>query len=718
MTEHAVKDQVTFEVLVNRLRTINYNQGVIGKRISGSQMIYECGDYNCSIMDAEGDVLFLGHYNTMMGSAMDRGVKWIIENYGEDPGINPGDVFYYNDPWIGTLHQSDCVGVAPIFAGDRLIAWTAMVMHEMDVGGVVPGSFAVGYSETFAESTIITPVKIVEGGTFRRDIERAIVRNSRVPDLLALDLRARLGAFNFAKKAIGELVEKYGLDTLLGVMQEVKSFVRARLGARLQSLPDGQWHRVLYWDGDGTTDQVYTGVLTFSKTGTQLHFDFSGTSPQAVGGINCTRAGLEGAVTVGLLCTICFDLPWATSSFREFIDVTIDEGTIFTALPPAPVSGATVAAGFLCMNLVQACVSEMLLGHPELGREAMAPWMPAWTGSILAGLDYDGNPMATILNDGILGGEGACNYRDGQDVGGMFSGISLECANVERNERVLPILQLARNILPDSCGHGEFRGGGGTVTMWTPHKTVASLTEVMYSAYFEQMFPGLAGASGAPVMSHRIARGTDLQERMKSGVVPVNLDEVSAETIENHPCKGMTQIQEGDLHYMPMTGGGGYGDPLDRVTASVVEDVQTNHYSAEIALSIYGCVLDELGQVDGPATEAERARLRQVRLSEGRPVREILGLDPSADVATGGPTGQCRNCDHQFTSSDPRLEGVTRARHLSEFSPLNQVPPTDKYRLWEFYCPYCGHLFASEVLQVEEDLSRAFALAGMAPEAH
>src|SRR4051794_29769662 len=106
-------DPTVFEILVNRLQTLNDSQALLAKRISGSPVIYESGDFNCAIMDSSGDTVVLGHHNLMLGAALDLGVKWIQQNYSTQPGIHAGDVFYHNDPWIGTVHQQDGVALAP-----------------------------------------------------------------------------------------------------------------------------------------------------------------------------------------------------------------------------------------------------------------------------------------------------------------------------------------------------------------------------------------------------------------------------------------------------------------------------------------------------------------------------------------------------------------------------------------------------------------------------
>jgi N-methylhydantoinase B len=87
-------------------------------------------------------------------------------------------------------------------------------------------------------------------------------------------------------------------------------------------------------------------------------------------------------------------------------------------------------------------------------------------------------------------------------------------------------------------------------------------------------------------------------------------------------------------------GGGGWKDRLDRPVEAVVRDVSFGLVSAEKAKTGYGVVLDENGEADVEATEAERARQREERgealsFDFGPPLDEVLarckeetGLEP------------------------------------------------------------------------------------------
>ena len=74
-------------------------------------------------------------------------------------------------------------------------------------------------------------------------------------------------------------------------------------------------------------------------------------------------------------------------------------------------------------------------------------------------------------------------------------------------------------------------------------------------------------------------------------------------------------MRKGDLFHHVMAGGGGYGDPLDRDPALVLEDVMEEKVTRAHAEEAYGVVMAPGSQpaVDAAATEALRTRLRLTR---------------------------------------------------------------------------------------------------------
>jgi N-methylhydantoinase B len=81
--------------------------------------------------------------------------------------------------------------------------------------------------------------------------------------------------------------------------------------------------------------------------------------------------------------------------------------------------------------------------------------------------------------------------------------------------------------------------------------------------------------------------------------------------------KGVSNLSTPDVFVGIMSsGGGGFGDPLERSVARVAEDLSDGKVSPEMAAEVYGIVIASDGSPDVAATDARRAGIRQERLQK------------------------------------------------------------------------------------------------------
>ena len=316
-------DPLTYEVIRHRLVAITDDMGEAVKRMSGSVVVTDCNDFGTGIMDETGETVQVGLYNMQLGSALDMAVRWTLQHRSSNPGIRPGDQFLLNDPWVGGgLHQNDVTVLAPLFHQDKLFCWTSVVAHQVDLGGVSPGSWSVEGHDVFWESLPIPPVKMVEGGVLRSDMEDMYLRRSRVPRLVGLDLRAKIGANNVAQDRLTALIDSYGPDTVKAVMKKMMSDAETQLRTKLTELPNGTWSAVAHQDGARAGDrEIHKIVVAMTKQDDTLTFDFTGTDPQVDGIINCTYAGLRGGILPILLTMLCPDMSWSPGGILRCVDI-------------------------------------------------------------------------------------------------------------------------------------------------------------------------------------------------------------------------------------------------------------------------------------------------------------------------------------------------------------------------------------------------------------
>ena len=242
-------DPLTYEVVRHRLWSVTDEMGEALKRMSGSPIVTDANDFDFAISDELGQEVQVGLYNTMLVGAVDLAIYWTLRHRAVNPGIAEGDMFLCNDPWVGGgLHQNDVIVYQPVFHDGELFAWTSAIAHQPDLGGVGLGSFSPAAQDVFSESLPTPPVKVVRGGQLQRDVADLWVRRSRVPMLIGLDLRAKIGANNVGAERLHALIDQYGADTVKAVMKRMMSDAESRLRAKLASLPDGSWSATGYQD--------------------------------------------------------------------------------------------------------------------------------------------------------------------------------------------------------------------------------------------------------------------------------------------------------------------------------------------------------------------------------------------------------------------------------------------------------------------------------------
>jgi N-methylhydantoinase B len=609
-------DALTYEVVRHRLVAITDEMGDAIKRMSGSVVVTDCNDFGAAIMDERGETVQLGLYNTQLGASVDMAARWTLANRADNPGIRPGDQFLCNDPWVGGgLHQNDVTVLAPVFHDGELFCWTGAVAHQVDLGGVSPGSWSVDGRDVFWESLPTPPVKIIEDGRIRSDVEEMYLRRSRVPKLIGLDLRAKIGANNVARDRIGALIEKYGPDTVKAVMKRMMLDSETRLRNKLRTLPDGEWSSIAHQDGGRGGDRdIHKIVLKMKKVDDRLVFDFTGTDPQIEGIINCTLAGLRGGILPIVLTMLCPDIPWAPGGIYRCIEIVSEPGTLNNCTFPAGIGKASVSSAWATQNAVSETVAAMLHTDPVLSRSAMSVCCGTWDLALLAGVDQRGGGFVTMICDSMAGGFGAKVDGDGVDTGGQNCIPMGRVADVEINEFSFPMLYLWRREEVDSGGPGEFRGGIGASSCFVPHDSPLGGVHLVVSATGKALpqAQGLSGGYPAGTQWDVLMRGTDVQEAFARGAIPQAFDAIGGEQ-ELMPNHHETNMGPADVYFTHWQGGGGLGDPLRREPHRVSADVRAGAVSTGAAATVYGVVLDADGDVDEAATERARTRLRRER---------------------------------------------------------------------------------------------------------
>jgi N-methylhydantoinase B len=705
-------DPVTYEVVRHNLWHVNEEHGATIQRISGSPVAMYALDLNPSILTEDAEFVYFGPYMQYMSGVTDTQVKWTLENRSENPGIGDGDMFLANDPWVGAAHQMDVMLLCPVFWEGELFCWVTNCLHQYDIGGITPGSFCPSAESAFDEGILIPPVKIIEGGEIRRDIEDIYLRSSRKPQMVALDFRAQMAGNASARTRILELVRRYGPGTVKGVMKRIIDNAERAFLAKLAALPDGVWRDRTYVEscrpGDRRTHRVMIGLR---KEGDRLIFENEGTAPQD-GAMNATYSGWRGSVLVAVNELLCWDQYFAVGGALRHITFDPSPGTFNCADFPASVSTAPTQAMEISLYPAYNVISKMLYPSPEMRRDIMCiGGTSQWPATIFRGIDQWGDRYGYLLIDPIGGAIGAFTQADGINTGGQARTPICQLPNVEHTEQNFPLLFLYRKELPDSGGAGKYRGGLSAESCFIAHNTPHITHDTLSSGNAIPTSTGMMGGYPATTNAYAFVRESDIQARIAESRMPADWSEVEGEPVTLQPRQEDFRQTAADVYAVRWTGGGGFGDPMDRDPDDVQDDLDDLAVTPEAAVSIYGAVFDPAGgRVDRTATEARRAAIRAERVerhghrAHRRDGTLVIEASPSLAIRrdAAGDFWCCAKCSTDLGPTERTYkEGCVREDNPVETSnplvgdPARFIDEAVEFR--QFFCPGCGTLIENEI---------------------
>jgi N-methylhydantoinase B len=719
--ESTALDPITYEVIRHRLWNINVEHGNAIIRASGSPICVYGHDFNPCILTEDAEYVYYGPFIQILSSAADLTVKWVMENRAEDPGIEDGDMFLSSDPWIGATHQMDVTLLCPVFIEGELFCWVANTIHQADMGGTTPGSFCPDARDVYVEPTPIPPVKIVEHGRLRPDIEHMYVRQSRMPELLSLDLRAAMGGNLTAKARILGLVERYGAATVKASMRRIIDDSERVFLDRLGRLPDGVWRERAFLEQSlpGERD-VYQMCVNLEKRGDTLTFSNAGTDPQA-GSLNCTVAGWRGGLVNAVSLAFCYDLLYAIGGPLRHLRFDATPGTICSAVHPGAVSNAAAFVIHMLLGMGGNVLGRMMVRDPEQRRKIFTSSAASSSlVSALSGINQHGKPWAGIHLELLAGGLSAFSHKDGVPTGGLVHDLQGRMPDAEELEQGAPLLYLYRRELRDSAGVGRWSRAVGPVAAHVTHGAERIDHSVSGCGFAAPTSPGLFG--GHPGVTNRIAqvRNSDVREWFARGEIPSDLDQLAGEAVFPQPkSTGMWQTPD-DVHEYRLSAGAGYGDPLLREPERVAEDLLLGYVSEPVALQYYGVAfVDDPGSgsrvVDEAATAERRAEMRRERIGGSDPVVAVPLSDElprvSEYLVLRDGRIACRMCGHDVCGETEDYKTglcrtdlpLTRANGLLA-DPARYVDAEFQYRL--FACPSCATLVETEMARTTDPTLR------------
>jgi N-methylhydantoinase B len=529
------------------------------------------------------------------GAMMDS-VRNTVEEYGPER-LRPGDVIVANDPYRGGTHVNDLLFVRPVFHEDALTGFVNMKAHQLDMGGVVPGGFTLTKKTVYEDGLVLSPRALFAAGEPVRETWSLIFDNVRFGPILFPDMQSICAELELGERLFAETIERYGADAVHGAMAYVCDASGERIAQALEAIPDGEWAGEDATDCDAVDDtEEYVVRVRVTKRGGRAEVDFSGTSRQARTCINCTA--LDAKTTVGIAFKYLFDPrgPFTSGTTRG-IDIVIPEGTVVSALPP---DGAVFAYWEQNQTMISAILRALA---QALGPAAMAGDRGSADIHNANGVLPDGSPwIAAAQCGGEIGPFGANRHgdADSQMLSYQATGIAPAAEAVESGA---PVVVLRHEIVPDTGGPGENRGGAAVVrdSLWLR----PAEHHIMSLRYKRPTGFGVHGGGDGPTGGIWFWEPSE-ELRIPSTAPAAYRDSIPVAGVLDPETKAPSG--EGRYHYPyrvpswhtePMSilryltnGGGGWGDPFERDPERVLRDVRDGYVSIEGAARDYGVVVE------------------------------------------------------------------------------------------------------------------------------
>ncbi|KGH48000.1 hydantoinase [Modestobacter caceresii] len=599
------------EIVAGTLAAIEKEVETSIGRTSRSPMIRDAHDFRAGIHDRQ--------LRKLTGRSYSALVQPVVRDHPID-AMNPGDVFFHNDVYLsegGIGHLPDLCVTVPVFADvagqPTVVAFIQAFGHHDDIGGAVPGSMPSAATSVFEEGLMVPPIKLWDRGV-RNDAALTIMtRNSRMPDSLAADLDAECSACLAGARRLGELFDRYGVAAVEACFESIlSSSTEVYRREILSQIPDGSYVWEDYAEHDGVdAPQLHRQRITLTMDSTKdvpLVIDFTGTGPQAKGPINHCGDYADGNFLKKWLAPILRNLAESPERMAQLdvnegvvplIEMRFPEkGTLLTPIFPAPTNART----FVILRLLGVLAG--VLAKATGGRMPADQETIRYTG--VYGTDANGEPY--LMREVLGGGSGGRYYADGEDTIHVVPDSRNLPTEFTESRFPLRIERLA--LAKDSGGPGRYRGGCGY------EKDIRVLRDAHFMSIADRSILSCWGVKGG-----RAGRPFSIT------VDPGGPDEHEVDALADaEPLKAGTVVR------VRTTGGGGWGDPLDRPVDEVLRDISWHKVSVTGARDDYGVVVRD----DGTADEAATARLRE-ELRAARPeVQPFFDRGPGYALLSGG----------------------------------------------------------------------------------
>lgn len=591
----AANDRVTVEILRNYFTAIAERMGYALERTAHSTFIKESADFATGMATPSGEFFA---YPRALGVSSFLGLNLATAIAAFDD-YQDGDVVIVNDPYTSgglATHLPDIHLFRPIFVDGEILCFAWCFVHSTDVGGLVPSSISQQASDVHQEGLRVPPYKLYSAGHLDQPFVSLFLANCRTPSQNWGDLNAMVAALETGRAGIESAAAKFGASVIRDSMAAVLNWTESRARRILSRIPDGEYSFADYLDDDGDGAPIRLQVKLRVRD-TSVELDYEGTDPQVNLALNLAAFGPRHPfLAQGLINFILSEDPGMplTGGIVRPLTVSAPRGSIVNPTYPAAI-GVRYAVVIRLYNVVLGALAKAVGDNVPAPGTGQAPLVA------LASTAIDRETGHVAVLEPVYGGGGATSRCDG--VAGIDSAAGyLKNTPIETTEVGSPVLAERYELLPDSAGAGQYRGGWGVLFAFRSLQS-GSVVSIrgMERTRFEPW--GLLGGRAAGRTSAVLNRGTAAEQRF--GRVDV------------------LRLEPGETFTLLAGGGGGWGNPYKRSPELVLADVHSGLLSVKSAEDDYGV------EIRGDRIDYRLTSARREEALANSTTPELYDLGPS-----------------------------------------------------------------------------------------
>ena len=552
-------DPITTQIVRNSLNSAAEQMKRALCRTAMSPIIYDVLDFAGAIYDNKLRLLAQAPSLPLFMGTLNFCIEEAVKGVGGEEKLNDGDIIIYNSPYGTGSHPQDAALVMPVFFEKEVIAYTAIKAHWLDIAGKEP--YSTDTVDVFQEGTVYPGVKLYSKGELVEDIYKMCLANTRVPNSVAGDINAQAIGVRAGATALKKIVSKYGLKKFRETVEAIFDAGEKIVKNYLKKIPNGSYSGSGQMDSNGVEEGVVPFDLTVIIEDEKVILDMSKAPPQQNGPINCPLPSTVSTARVAMSMLAGSNEAPNEGFFRP-VEVITKPGTLFHPLSPAP----CFLYGWPALQAIEVFYKALGASFPEI--------VPASSGGCINGIVYwgereqSGEPWADGAPHPV--GQGASVFGDGATcLHHAESATRFAPAEVWENRN--PWLVNRVELIQDSCGAGQYRGGLGV------NFEITMLEDTFATTVCERTkLPpwGLnGGMEGLPNSCSIVSEDGTSKEVSKATRVP---------------------FTKGKKILLQCGGGGGYGNPKDRSEEKIIDDYKQEYISKSHVEKYYPKVANKI----------------------------------------------------------------------------------------------------------------------------